>query len=146
MGIPARKGAFTVSLVLVRHKRSFILLRILGTKGQGGFVAIPEVGTTVLIIRPDNSSEYFYMSTIADNPTSDNATINSPVLPNEAEAYDFRGVPMGLGLFSPKGHKLAMVDSYNPESFNIKIEMKSHLGKSIVLNDSPEADCIINTK
>lgn len=120
----------------------------MGTKGSGGFVGIPEVGSRVLIVQPDSSEEWFYMSTIVDYKQTINSVADNPikdmheVLP-EKRLYAYRGLPTIVGMYSQKGHALRLSDSYNPGMIAVKAELKSSLGKRITLNDSPGADNIV---
>ena len=121
----------------------------LGVGGEGGLIAIPEEGSRILVVQPDNSIEWFYMSTIADPHSTGNAladqkfTNRSELFPDR-DIYSFRGKPLKMGLYSPKGGKLVLSDSYNPKAINIKVELKSHLGKVVQLNDSSKMDCIVS--
>ncbi len=120
---------------------------------NGGFIAIPEVGSKILVCQTDNYTEgWFYLGTIVDlpEPSQDpNKVLKG--LDGETivdkEIYRARQVPQRIVIRSPMGNSLILSDSYNPKYFNVKAELKSSLGKKISMIDGggPEKklDCIL---
>lgn len=116
---------------------------------SGGFIAIPEVGTKVLIIQPDNDNNWFYLTSI-HGPTQGHALSNLALVDKDIKSplsddklYRARGVPMRLSLKTPLGHNLTLSDEYNKDFFNSKVMLESATGKKVELNDSPEIDSVI---
>jgi len=126
-------------------------------KGGSGFWAVPEKDTVVMVAHiPDGNpstttkKKYVYLGSIPNPdvpyqvPGSD---IDGPyqsggILPDE-DIYKARARPMKYVWKSPKGHAFVMSDLYDPSFFNCRIEMKSHLDKKIVCDDSPDKSCIV---
>lgn len=113
----------------------------------GGFIAIPEVGSDILICKPTDSNEWYYMGSILQPNVGEvfNASrLKNPkgLLPDE-RLYKGRGRPNRQTFSSPKGNKLVLSDENSPDYGNIKAEIQSSLGKVISLNDSPGIDSII---
>jgi len=126
-------------------------------KGGSGFWSVPEKDTIVMVAHiPDGNpstttnKKYVYLGSIPNPgvpfqvPGSD---IEGPyqtggILPDE-DIYKARARPMKYVWRSPKGHSFTMSDLYDPSFFNTRIEMKSHLGKKVVCDDSPDKSCIL---
>lgn len=126
-------------------------------KGGSGFWSVPEKDTAVMVAyipdgNPATSSKrkYIYMASLPnpDVPTqAPGSDITGPyqsggVLP-DPDIYKARARPMKYVWRSPKGHSFTMSDLYDPSFFNCRIEMKSHLGKKVVCDDSPDKSCIL---
>ena len=116
---------------------------------QGGFIAIPEIGSRVLVCKPEDDENWYYMCSVFA-PNQANTMVNKEnllkdrdVLPDKDKIYKARARPTRLAIKSPLGHELSLDDSYNPRYSNKKIELKSSEGKIIQLNDSQEIDSII---
>ena len=113
--------------------------------GVGGFVAIPDKGSRVLICQPDNDEFWYYLGSTPNfgfSGKSEGAVKNSTILPDPL-MYDARNLPQRYIFTSPKGNSLILSDSYNPDYFNVKAELRSAAGKALKLIDSPLVDCVI---
>ena len=125
-------------------------------KGGSGFFSVPEKDTIVMVAHiPDGDpavttkKKYVYLGSIPnpDVPTAaPGSNITGPyqtggILPDQ-DIYKARARPMKYVWKSPKGHSFTMSDLYDPSFFNNKIEMKSHLNKKVVCDDSPNKSCI----
>ena len=115
--------------------------------GEGGFYAIPEEGSRVMVIKPDEEDGWYYMSTICDDPPGqilkeEGQGLKQTRLLPDNDVYAWRGVPQKMGFKSPAGHALTLVDGHNAASINQKAELRSGLGKRLSLIDSPDIDCI----
>ena len=115
---------------------------------NGGFIAIPEVGSRVLICKPDDEEGWYYMGSIMGfglgQALSDPAnTLKDKGLNPDKKMYKARGVPQRYVFKSPKGNCLILSDEYEPGYFNVKTELRTPSGKSIKLIDSPQVDSII---
>jgi hypothetical protein len=115
---------------------------------QGGFIAIPEVGSRVLVCQPTGENEWYYLGSttkfglggaIAD---AGNAKKGRRVLADR-KIYKARGLPQRVVWKTPKGNALILSDEYNSDYFDLKAELRTGSGKSIRLVDSPKVDCII---
>jgi hypothetical protein len=114
----------------------------LGPAGEGGFAAIPEPGSKILVSM-DTTGKIYYLSTIAENPDSGDAANYQDTLPNTTNTYSKKGSPQTVTLESPRGNRLVLDDSENPKEFNLKAELQSADGKKVSLNDTPDKDCIL---
>lgn len=120
-----------------------------GSNGEGGFLAIPEVGTQILVCRPSGSKAWYYLgSTMA--PEVEEAegerikdTGELPASRVDPNLYRARGVPMKIALKSNDGAGLTISEEYNPEFINKKVELNSTVGKKVTLNDSPAIDSLV---
>jgi|TARA_Y100000310_G_C20698077_1_gene827152 hypothetical protein len=126
-------------------------------KGGSGFWAVPEKDTVVMVAHiPDGNpstttkKKYVYLGSIP-NPDVPyqvpGSNMTGPyqtggILPDK-DIYKARARPMKYVWKSPKGHSFTMSDCYDPSFFNTRIEMKSHLDKKIVCDDSPDKSCIL---
>lgn len=114
---------------------------------SGGFVAIPEEGVEVLIVKTSGSDkDWYYMGSIfaPKEGVDETGTVfedAKKILPDD-EIYRARGKPQRITLKDQKGNQIVLSSSYNKDFFNIKAEMKSSLGKRLSLIDSPNLDCI----
>lgn len=113
---------------------------------QGGFIAIPEVGSRVLICQPNGENEWYYLGTTSNfgmggSLSNSNRSQHNP-LP-DTKTYKARGVPQRFVFKTPRGNALILSDEYNPDYFDLKAELRTASGKSIKIIDSPKVDCII---
>jgi hypothetical protein len=110
----------------------------------GGFIAIPEEGTMILISKPDNDNTWYFMSCIVQPPEGDDPTnvVTSKGLLDK-RMYRKRHRPQKLVFQDSKGNKLVMTNSYEEDFINSKIELRSSGGKRVILSDSPMMDSIM---
>lgn len=116
---------------------------------EGGIIAIPEVGVMILICKPDNDDNWFYMSSVvAPNPgmakvSDKGALIKGRKIIHSDEIYRARSRPEALAFSSSEGNELNLKDSHNPGYFNSQVQLKSSAGKQIAAIDSPQIDAVI---
>jgi hypothetical protein len=115
---------------------------------EGGFIAIPEVGEQVLICQPDESISWYYQSTIiSTNPAlptiEESELIETDNLLPDSDIYKARGVPQKIVLKDTRGNQLSLKALANNKFLNIGAELKSSVGKKLLLSDSPKMDCVI---
>lgn len=115
---------------------------------RGGMIAIPEKGTMVLIVQPDNAREWYYQGSIfkteGNIPEKDNLISDQEIGSIfDPQTYKARGVPQQIIIQDPKGNQLKLSSSYNPKYINNRAHLKSSLGKILILSDSPLMDCVI---
>lgn len=113
-----------------------------------GLMAVPEVGSNILIAKTDdNDGHWYYMGGIVDPPQI--AIGNPKSLIKEAgplahipdpTIYEAGSSPQKVSITSPGGHKLSLSEAYNKNFFNIKAELRSTLGKKIALIDGGEGN------
>lgn len=114
---------------------------------SGGFIAIPEVGSQILICKPDNAEDWFYIGSTPEPGfgeilgTGFDKTKEGPLF--DKRIYRARTSPQRQVFSSPKGNKLVLSDEYRADYANIKVALESSQGKKIELNDSPEIDSVI---
>ncbi len=111
-----------------------------------GFVAIPEINTPILIVKPDNDNSWYYMSSIifpdAHMRDETKSIDPEPLLP-DPKVYNARGVPQRISLKDMRGNKIELTSEYNEKYFNSGVRVAAGSGKKLLLSDSPEQDCII---
>lgn len=116
------------------------------TPNNKGFMAIPEIGTQILICKPDNTNDWYYMGSVLEPSVGDSlskAKIKPVgVIDPFMDIYKARGaVPQKYVFSSPKGNKLVLSDSYSPTEENLKVMLESSNGMKVELNDS--IGCVI---
>ena len=150
---PARSGSFRAKVSAEGNEEQTIYyVSPYGSNAAGAFIAIPEVGTEVLVCKPTGSSSWYYMGTTFASepkdaePTGSGGELNDatlmPVERADPEMYKARGTPMRYLFRSPEGAGILMSDEYNPEFINKKTEITSTGSKKITLHDGPTIDAI----
>jgi len=113
-----------------------------GANFEGGFIAIPEIGTEILIQESGGTDrKWYYVGSIfepkegIDNQGDEFIEAQTSKVP-EKEVYRARGKPQQVVLKDPSGNKLTLSNAQSPEYMNNKAELQSALGKKLVLSDS----------
>ncbi len=120
-----------------------------GSNGEGAFVAIPGVGTEILVCKPAGSDSWYYMGTTFSPEPRDaegeelTDASKMPLERVDPEMYRARGLPMKYVFKSPLGGGITLSDDYNSEYLNRKTEITSTQKKKITLHDSPAVNSII---
>jgi hypothetical protein len=119
------------------------------TQNNKGFMAVPEIGTQVLVCKPVNRNEWYYMGSILEPTVADSKAIGKVkgegVKDPYTDVYKTRDVVPQKYLFSsPRGNKLVLSDAYSPTEGNFKVMLESSLGMKVELNDSIGALIIRN--
>jgi hypothetical protein len=145
-----RNGSFLARIDALGDKEKTVnYVSPYASNEEGAFVAIPEVGTQILVCKPGNTSEWYYLgATFAPEPKQvDGSEIpdgdTRPLeraLPN---LYRSRGVPMQVAMKTPNGAGMLVSEEYTEGYVNRKTELTSTVNKKITLNDSPGIDAII---
>ncbi len=148
----ARNGTFLAKIVGRTNTVVVTYVSPFGANGLGGFVSLPTRGQEILVCKlsEDNGSWYYLGSTFSP-PRGESDDERGEVIADQAQPLDHldpalyraTGKPMRYTWKSPLGHTFLMSDEYNPDFFNTKIEMRSSLGKSLRLVDSPKVDSVI---
>ena len=122
----------------------------LATGGEGGFVALPPVGTEIIVCSPIGSDRWFYMGSTFESEPKDAEgdvlldTKPEPVVRVDDKLYRKRGVPQRTNFKGQRGGGLTISEEYSPEEgFNLYTRLRSETGKKIELNDNPHTDAII---
>lgn len=113
---------------------------------RGGFVAVPDVGSEVLIAATTSEQDkyavnWYYMGSVYGDRDSDLDTTGELVqeytrheLPDK-EIYKAKDSPDRLLLQDKSGNKVLLSNSSNPEYMSKKAEVQSSLGKTLSLDD-----------
>ncbi len=115
---------------------------------NGGFIALPEIGSRILVCQPDNDPNWYFLGSTLNfglaGGMSDPASLSKEkgVYPDK-KITKATGNPQRYVFISPKGNALILSDEHNPNYFNISAELRSGAGKALKLIDSPLIDCII---
>jgi hypothetical protein len=151
---PGRSGAFRAKVDSEGNtEQTVYYVSPYASNGVGAFVAIPEVGTEILVCKPAGSSSWYYIgATFAPESKEAVATGASsgkikdaslmPFDRVDPEMYKARGTPMRYLFRSPEGAGILMSDEYNPDFINKKTEITSTGAKKITLHDAPTIDSI----
>ena len=146
---PGRSGAFRAKVDAEGNdEQTVYYVSPYGSNGEGAFVAIPEVGTQVLVCKPTGSTSWYYMGTTFSSEPKEavgGKIKDASLMPLERvdpEMYKARGVPLKYVFKSPFGAGITLCDEYNPEYFNRKTEITSTQNKKIMLHDGPAIDSI----
>lgn len=114
---------------------------------ESGFVAIPPVGSEILVFYDDKTNEYYYISTIVQDPTrlsgvSDSAN-KKPLI--EKYIYNKKFRPQTLTFKNGKdaGLKISNQFTDDTEPAINQVTLKSTQGHLLNLSDSPIKDCVI---
>ena len=126
------------------------------SKDKAGMIAVPEVGTTILVCRPEGSQEWFYLgatflpervpesseveggSLIADNI----GKVVPPIQRVAPNLYSVGDVPSQLMLKGPYGQGLEITSQSDGETLvNVTTKLTSK-GKGIEIKDSPGQDSV----
>ncbi len=116
---------------------------------EGAFIAIPELGTQILVCKPGSTSDWYYLgATFSPEPMqSEGDIVPDAELPPLERAlpnlYRSRGVPMQITMKTPNGAGMLVSEEYTENYVNRKTEIHSTVNKKISLNDSPGIDAIV---
>jgi hypothetical protein len=147
---PGRSGTFKAKIDSEGNdEQTVYYVSPYASNTEGGFVAIPEVGTQILVCQPKGSSGWYYLgATFAPEPAEvtgpriRDAKVN-PIERIDPNLYKARGKPVRYLFKSPFGAGLTIADEYNPKFVNRHVELKSSRDKRIVLHDAPAIDSIL---
>ena len=147
---PAHNGAFLAKIYALGDSEETVqYVSPYATGCEGGFVAVPEVGMSVLVCSPMGTMEWFYLGTtfLASPEQAEGEIVpDSQVKPlQRADPYNFnaRGEPMHYFFKGKTGAGIEISEEFNPKFFNKKVELKSSEGKIVSLIDSPGIDSIV---
>lgn len=121
----------------------------LATGDKGGMVAIPPVGTEIIVCSPIGSDKWFYMGSTFQQEPRDAVgdqlknTSPEPIKRVDEKLYRERGIPQRTNFKGARGGGLTISEEYSPSGFNLYTVLKSETGKKIELNDNPHTDAII---
>lgn len=113
------------------------------TRNGGGMLAIPDPGSEILIW--EDETEYYYVSTIikpSEPGDGNNAQITKFKTIEDREIYTERNKPQKVTYEDQNGAGLSISNNYVPNKMAIKTEVKSRLGKKLLLSDAPDMDYI----
>lgn len=110
----------------------------------GGVLAIPEVGSKVIVLTDTNTDESYYLGTIIDtpsNPEKGGMIGWKPI--SEPNVYSERGIPQKVTFTNQVGSGLKISRRFYPKYIDCKVNLDSEKGKRISLSDSPKSDCVL---
>ena len=110
----------------------------------GGVLAIPDIGSKILVFNDLNSGYYYYLGTIIDTPS--NPVIGGmigwePI--SEPGVYSERGIPQKVTYTNQVGAGLKISRRLLPNYMTSKVNLDSEKGKRISLSDSPKSDVVL---
>lgn len=144
-----KSGNFSVtwsnmpSPVQVKYTSPFV------TTNNVGFMAVPNVGTKVLICKPDNDPNWYFIGSIMEPmmESIDTGKITEAGNKNPyVNPYRFRGVvPQSQIFSSPKGNKVVLSDGYSQTKAYMGTFLESSRGMKVSLDDTAGAVVISNS-
>lgn len=111
-------------------------------RNEHGMIAIPAIGSEVLISWEQTTNSYYYLTTIVSHPISlgiTNYNLSNTLVPKEIYR-DGRDVPMVVTFKDQKGGGLSVWNSYDPDVIVAKTEIKSVTEHKVILSDTPSMD------
>ena len=148
---PTNSGQFIARIAALGNELISINYTTPYASNEGGaFIAVPEVGTQVLVCQPTGSTSWYYLgATFAPQPKESTGALtidNVELTPFEIAAPELTaalGVPMRLQWTGTQGEGIRIIDETNDSMMNKKVEINSIAGKKVSLNDNPTADALI---
>ncbi len=147
---PGRSGAFRAKIASEGNdEQTVYYVSPYGSNAEGAFIAVPEVGTQVLVCKVAGGTSWYYLgTTFSPEPGEVNGDRikDTELMPFERvdpEMYKARGTPMKYTFKSPQGAGITMSDEYNPEFFNQKTVITTGGAKKITMTEAPTIDSII---
>lgn len=144
---PSKQGIITVKCPDISDELiEIIYTSPYYTQNGGGIMALPEPGSQVLVFYERESKETYYLSTIVSPPDntqkgglSDYQVIKDKYLYSpEANTR-----PKKVDYTNSFGAGLEISRVFQPEFISSKVELKSEVGKKVILSDSPRSDAVI---
>jgi hypothetical protein len=110
----------------------------------GGVIAVPDVGTSVLLVYDRTSGKAYYIASIVEPPeiSPGGAKLDFSVV-GDNKIYSERGMPQKLLFTNQANAGLKITRKALPSYINSKVDIDSENGKRISLNDSPNADWVM---
>jgi hypothetical protein len=121
---------------------------------EGGVFAPPSEGSEILVAQQDNTSTYYYISTIVNEPkllgvlSIPKVTTKVKDLVNSIagkQIYTDKGSPRAIYFtdFKGAGLKISNYFSKAGDPINSKVQLRSVQGHKLVLSDNPDLDCVL---
>lgn len=143
--IPREKdGTFFVDLEGYQDPVSVTYTTPFYSIGNGGMLAIPDPGASVLIIVSDDGN-FYYLSTIVDFPSNDVTKGNETkeVVRDSKRAYpDETALCRRVTLTNQFDSGLKIQRIFSPAKIINNVFLKTENGKQVLLDDSPNGDAI----
>lgn len=115
-------------------------------RNMGGMIAIPNHGAEILVIQDDEFNEYYYLSTIVDDPVTlgvNNTQLKEQLI-NDKLVYDATGTPMSISIKDYTGAGLRISDWKDPQKGrSARVDLTSQQRHGVILSDSPNQDNVI---
>lgn len=110
----------------------------------GGFLAIPEIGSKILIHYDENENKYYYLSTIVEMPeNSQRGGLKEWKLIGDNYVYTEREIPQRVEFTDGFGAGLKISQRNLPSYISAKVDLDSRAGKRLSLSDSPNSDMVL---
>jgi hypothetical protein len=115
---------------------------------NGGMLAIPEVGSKILIHYDENDNSYYYLSTIIEKPDNEQkGGLKEFSVIGDKYIYSERGRPQKITYANQFNAGLHIDRRLTPDQMVNKVDLKSETGKKLSLSDSPKMDaCILRNE
>jgi len=117
------------------------------SKNSGGMIALPEVGTDILVYHLDSNNAFYYISTVVDHNSSSEKDPRSSILKNWkiiADKYVFKDkdIPQVITFTDPFNNGMRISSTFAKKFISSKVELISQAGKKVLISDSPKANFI----
>lgn len=114
------------------------------TRDNGGFLAIPEVGSEILVHKDVGTGDFYYISTILDTPNAISRKGKSDwkVLADKY-VYTDRLKPQRQTFTDSFGNGIVISSRTLKDFISAKVDLNTAMGKRISLSDSPLSDMVL---
>ncbi|MEY3311503.1 MAG: hypothetical protein RL348_836 [Bacteroidota bacterium] len=118
-------------------------------KGVGGTIAVPNIGSRILILHNIDRDVYYYMSTIVDkfDSTLDPGDISDPMdlIKNitQEQCYTDKDIPQRITFVNEQNAGLVVKDERLQGYITSEVRLQSDQGKVLALQDSPKDNKVV---
>lgn len=115
-------------------------------RGKGGVIAVPNVGSKILILYDRTNGNYYYLSTVIEGWNTDDYIQDPSLLLTsitQENYYSDKDIPHRLTFTNEQDAGLVIRDERLTGYSNSEVRLQSDTGKVISLQDSPLDDKIV---
>ena len=108
--------------------------------GGGGLLALPNIGSKVILMFDERTNQYYYVSTIVTNVNYEwiyDPSLKVLPLTSDKNIYTDKNIPQKIGFTNEADSGLKISRKKLKRYIDAKVELKSEFGKKIALVDSP---------
>lgn len=110
-------------------------------KAGGGFAAVPNPADVILVTKPSNSEEYFYLGTAVGY--NHGGTVGQNNLTGNQRLYSKGSRTTSVGLTNSRGSGLELIDEQDENDVERATRVVGSQGHRLQLNDAPGYDKVL---